>query len=100
MARGGTVTVQASDSGLSRRSGAVPGFPHATPGRVMAQEEAAEFVGSPDDKGEGGDGGELGRGELCCAEDAVQGRYVDQRGGECQRDADSGEQEPVGEHAN
>src|ERR1019366_5629357 len=66
---------------------------------VVAQEEAAEFVGSPDDEGEGRDGGELGAGERRGAEDAVQGRYVDQRGGERQRDGDGAEQEPVREHA-
>src|ERR1035441_9099705 len=64
------------------RGGLWPGLRRAVPGPVPAQEEAAEFVGSPNDEGERGDGGELGAGEGGGAEDAVQGGCVDQRGGE------------------
>src|SRR5450755_1165748 len=85
--------------GLRWLDGAWLGLLCAVPGPVSTQEEAAEFVGSPDDEGERGDGGELGAGERCGAEEAVQGGYVDQRGGEGQCDDDSAEQVPVGEHA-
>lgn len=55
---------------------------------------------TPHDEREGGDGGELDRGERGGAEESVQRRRIDQQGGEHEGERDTAEQESVGQHAN
>jgi hypothetical protein len=59
-------------------------------GAIVPDEQAADFIGTPDDERERDDDGELGGGERFGAEDSVHRGQVDQRGGERQRDGDTG----------
>lgn len=57
---------------LSARGTAVPA------GAVAPEQEAAEFVGTPDDEGEWGHGGELRPGQRLGAEEPVHGGQAHQ----------------------
>src|SRR5581483_3194034 len=65
----------------------------------MSEKQTPELVGAPDDEREWRDGGELSRAQRGAAEDTLEGRQVDQRRGEDERDSDAGEQRTVAEHS-
>src|SRR5690606_29238796 len=64
-----------------------------------AARPAAVFVGAPDDDRAGGDDAENVPGQGGGSEHVLQGRQVDQGGGEAEFEGDAGEQEGVGGQA-
>jgi hypothetical protein len=66
---------------------------------AAADEPAPDLVGTPDDQGEGSDGGELGAGQRGRPEEALQRGCVDHERREHERDGDPAQQRLVAEEA-